>query len=49
VIVDTPNATLVSTQDKAQEVKKIVQQLQKQDREEQSFHRKVYRPWMYNT
>ncbi|CAC9446789.1 Mannose-1-phosphate guanylyltransferase (GDP) (EC [uncultured Gammaproteobacteria bacterium] len=45
VIVDTPNATLVSTQDKAQEVKKIVQQLQKQDREEQSFHRKVYRPW----
>jgi mannose-1-phosphate guanylyltransferase/mannose-6-phosphate isomerase len=45
VIVDTPNATLVSTRDKAQEVKKIVQQLQKQDREEQSFHRKVYRPW----
>jgi mannose-1-phosphate guanylyltransferase/mannose-6-phosphate isomerase len=45
VIVDTPNATLVSTQGKAQEVKKIVQQLQKQDRKEQSFHRKVYRPW----
>lgn len=45
VIVDTPNATLVSTQDKAQEVKKIVQQLQKQNRGEQSFHRKVYRPW----
>jgi mannose-1-phosphate guanylyltransferase/mannose-6-phosphate isomerase len=45
VIVDTPNATLISAKDKAQEVKKIVEQLQQQDREEQSCHRKVYRPW----
>ena len=45
VIVDTPNATLISTKDKAQEVKKIVEQLQQQDREEQFCHRKVYRPW----
>jgi len=45
VIVDTPNATLISTKDKAQDVKKIVEQLQQQDREEQLFHRKVYRPW----
>ena len=45
IIVDTPNATLISTKDKAQEVKKIVEQLQEQDREEQSCHRKVYRPW----
>jgi mannose-1-phosphate guanylyltransferase/mannose-6-phosphate isomerase len=45
VIVDTPNATLISSKDKAQEVKKIVEQLQQQDREEQSCHRKVYRPW----
>jgi len=45
VIVDTPNATLISTKDKAQEVKKIVEQLQHQDREEQFCHRKVYRPW----
>ena len=27
------------------EVKNIVEQLQRQDREEQSCHRKVYRPW----
>ena len=45
VIVDTPNATLISTKDKAQEVKKIVEQLQHQDREERYYHRKVYRPW----
>jgi len=45
VIVDTPNATLISTKDKAHEVKKIVEQLQQQDREEQFCNRKVYRPW----
>jgi mannose-1-phosphate guanylyltransferase/mannose-6-phosphate isomerase len=45
VIVDTPNATLIATKDKVQEVKKIVEQLQQQDREEQYCHRKVYRPW----
>ena len=45
VIVDTPNATLIATKDKAQEVKKIVERLQDQVREEQFFHRKVYRPW----
>ncbi len=45
VIVDTPNATLVSSRSKSQEVKKIVHQLQKKNREEQSSHRKVYRPW----
>jgi mannose-1-phosphate guanylyltransferase / mannose-6-phosphate isomerase len=45
VIVDTSNATLIATKDKAQEVKKIIEQLQQQDREEQSCHRKIYRPW----
>ena len=45
VIIDTPNATLISAKDKAQEVKKIVEQLQHQDREERYYHRKVYRPW----
>ena len=45
IIVDTPNAMLVSTRDRAQEVKYIVEQLQQNNREEQSHHRKVYRPW----
>ena len=45
VIVDTPNATLIATKDKAQEVKKIVERLQQKNREEWFSHRKVYRPW----
>jgi mannose-1-phosphate guanylyltransferase/mannose-6-phosphate isomerase len=45
VIVDTPNATLVASKDKSQDVKKIVERLQQQEREEQFCHRKVYRPW----
>jgi len=45
IIVDTPNATLISTKDKSQEVKNIIEQLQRQDRKESSCHRKVYRPW----
>jgi mannose-1-phosphate guanylyltransferase/mannose-6-phosphate isomerase len=45
VIVDTPNATLIATKDKVQDVKKIVKQLQQHDREEQFSNRKVYRPW----
>ena len=47
VIVDTPNATLIATKDKVQEVKKIVEKLQEQGREESSYHRKVYRPWAW--
>ncbi len=45
VIIDTPNATLISAKNKVHEVKKIVDQLQQQGREEQFCHRKVYRPW----
>jgi mannose-1-phosphate guanylyltransferase/mannose-6-phosphate isomerase len=45
IIVDTPNATLISTKDKTQEVKKIVEQLKHKDREERFNHLKVYRPW----
>jgi mannose-1-phosphate guanylyltransferase/mannose-6-phosphate isomerase len=45
IIVDTPNATLISSKDKVQQVKQIVEQLQEKDREERFCHRKVYRPW----
>jgi mannose-1-phosphate guanylyltransferase/mannose-6-phosphate isomerase len=45
VIIDTPNATLISSSDKVNEVKKIVEQLDQKNRDEQAFHRKVYRPW----
>lgn len=45
IIVDTPNATLIASKDKAHMVTKIVAKLQKNQRNEQLHHRKVYRPW----
>ncbi len=45
IIIDTPDATFIATQDKAQEVKSIVESLQVSGRYEISTHRKVYRPW----
>ena len=44
-IIDTPDATFIATQDKAQEVKSIVGSLQASGRCESNTHRKVYRPW----
>lgn len=45
VIVDTPDATLVASRARSQEVKKLVDQLKAANRPEHLFHRKVYRPW----
>ena len=45
IIIDTPDATFIATQDKAHEVKKIVESLQASGRRESNAHRKVYRPW----
>ena len=45
IIIDTPDATFIATQDKAQEVKSIVKSLQASGRCESGAHRKVYRPW----
>jgi mannose-1-phosphate guanylyltransferase/mannose-6-phosphate isomerase len=45
IIVDTPDSTFITTQDKAQEVKSIVESLQASGRDEGSIHRKIYRPW----
>ena len=45
IIVDTPDATFIATQDKAQEVKSIVESLQANGRDEGGMHRKVCRPW----
>jgi mannose-1-phosphate guanylyltransferase/mannose-6-phosphate isomerase len=50
IIVDTPDATLIATHDKAQEVASIVKLLKARGRSESAEHRKVYRPWgWYNT
>ena len=42
IIVDTPDATLIATHDKAQEVASIVKLLKARGRSESAEHRKVY-------
>lgn len=45
IIIQTSDAVLVADRSKSQDVKAIVQQLEKQKREEKNLHRKVSRPW----
>lgn len=45
VIVETQDAVLVADKSQAQEVKQIVERLKSENREEENFHRIVYRPW----
>lgn len=45
VIVETSDAVLIAAKDRVEEVKKIVNRLQAQGRQEYQFHKKVYRPW----
>ena len=45
VVVETPDAILVSHKDKTQEVKQIVDRLKRDGRCEGQLHRKVFRPW----
>jgi len=45
VVVETPDAVLVASRERSQDVKLIVNQLTAQGRGEQTLHRKVHRPW----
>lgn len=45
IVVQTKDAVLVASKDKSQEVKRIVNQLKADKRQEHSIHREVYRPW----
>jgi len=45
VVVETPDAVLVASREKSQDVKTIVARLGKEHRGEQTLHRKVHRPW----
>jgi len=45
VVVDTPDATLVTTKERVQEVRKIVEILKQNGREEHLLHKTVERPW----
>jgi len=45
VVVDTPDATLVSPKERVQEVRKVVEALKKANHEEHLIHKTVERPW----
>jgi mannose-1-phosphate guanylyltransferase/mannose-6-phosphate isomerase len=45
VIVDTPDAMLVASRSRVQNVKQLVDKIKSDGRQEHLFHRKVYRPW----
>ncbi|HSM22243.1 MAG TPA: mannose-1-phosphate guanylyltransferase/mannose-6-phosphate isomerase [Rubrivivax sp.] len=45
VVVETPDAVLVASREKSQDVKQIVAHLGREQRGEQVLHRKVHRPW----
>jgi len=45
VVVETPDAVLVASREKSQDVKNIVARLGREQRGEHALHRKVHRPW----
>ncbi|MEF8794638.1 mannose-1-phosphate guanylyltransferase/mannose-6-phosphate isomerase [Thiohalorhabdus sp.] len=45
LVVETGDAVLVASRDRAQEVKELVAELQAADRPEPVTHKRVYRPW----
>lgn len=45
VVIETPDAVLVTPRGRAQDVKAVVEQLKATDRSERLMHRRVYRPW----
>jgi mannose-1-phosphate guanylyltransferase/mannose-6-phosphate isomerase len=45
IVVETPDAVLVADRQRSQDVKNIVNQLGREQRDEQMLHRKVHRPW----
>ena len=47
VVVATPDAVLVTSRDKAEQVKELVERLKAQNREQAVTHLRVYRPWGY--
>lgn len=45
IVVETADAILVAPMNRSQDVKKIVERLKKDKREQYQLHRTVYRPW----
>jgi len=47
IVVATPDAVLVTSRDKAEEVKALVEELKAQNRQQAVQHLRIYRPWGY--
>jgi mannose-1-phosphate guanylyltransferase/mannose-6-phosphate isomerase len=47
IVVSTPDAVLVASREKAEEVKALVEQLKQQNHRAAVEHRRMYRPWGY--
>ncbi len=47
VVVTTPDAVLVTTRDKAEQVKQLVERLKSENSERATEHLRTYRPWGY--
>lgn len=45
IVIETPDAVLVSSRGRSQDVRQIIEKLTTLKREEHTLHRKVYRPW----
>ena len=45
IVVETADAVLVASKDKAQDVKEVVKRLKDEQRDEHMVHREVFRPW----
>ena len=45
IVVETPDAVLVTRRSSSQDVKQLVNQLQQDGRSEHTLHRQVHRPW----
>lgn len=45
IVVETPDAVLVASKDRAQDVKAVTQYLKKEQRSEFRHHRRMHRPW----
>ncbi|MDT9547250.1 MAG: mannose-1-phosphate guanylyltransferase/mannose-6-phosphate isomerase [Chlorobium sp.] len=45
IIVETADAVLVASQDRVQDVKLLVEELNRRERDEAAIHRRVFRPW----
>lgn len=45
IVIETADAVLVANKDESQSVKKIVEKIKLQNRNEYQHHQKIYRPW----